>query len=187
MAANELFIREAGPEDLELVRKIGRETYIDHFSDIWSPPAMERFMAQDFSRDALSTSLAATGANQWCLAFDADDHVVGVTRVNWSRPDPVDGDVGAELQKIYFRAAAVGKGYGGKLLAHVIEQATRRGEAMIWLDVLMSNIAAQRFYRRQGFVNIGKIAFDTDKGEIGMQVMKRSLIPSRALPRVTPI
>lgn len=167
-------IRQATLDDLPLVQRIGRETYLDHFTHYWSAEGLQRFLQRDFSTDALATALASE-QQAWFLA-EASEGVVGYARINWAMSEPCSGEVGAELQKIYFRASAAGLGYGTSLLEQLVRSATVRGERMIWLNVLKTNLGAQRFYANRQFETIGEMPFRTDLGEdIGMLVMRRSL------------
>lgn len=169
-----LRIRVASIGDLPAVQAIGRETYLEHFASIWSEGRLQQFLRRDFSEQALQQSLSSPD-HSWLIAQDADDSVVGYAKLNWDRPEPVSGGIGAELQKIYFRAHATGNGYGGTLLAFIADMAARRSSAMLWLGVLKTNAGAQRFYASRGFHVLGEIPFATDLSEIGMVVMARPL------------
>jgi ribosomal-protein-alanine N-acetyltransferase len=48
-----------------------------------------------------------------------------------------------------------GRGIGGVLLDGLLEEATRRGCAEVFLEVRVDNERAQRLYRRRGFTGIG--------------------------------
>lgn len=170
-----LSIRTAGPADLALVADIGTRTYVDHYRDLWSPEGLERYLAQHFAPDVLR-ALLADPLVRYDLAF-AGDELVGFTRVNRDRAVPDgSGRRGAELQKIYFTAAAVGRGHGTAVVDHVIATAARERAACVWLNVLESNAAAARFYARQGFVRVaGDYAFDTGRERLAMGLMVREL------------
>jgi diamine N-acetyltransferase len=118
----------------------------------------------------------ASSRHAWFLMEVDEAGVVGFAKLNWSSAEPASGATGAELQKIYFRADAAGRGYGGILLEHVVRTAAAHGEPMLWLNVLRTNIGALRFYLGHGFDTTGERPFRTDLGEdIGMWVMSRRL------------
>lgn len=167
-------IAVASTDDLEAIRAIALETYRDHFSSIWSAQGLQEFLNREFADDVLASSLAST-SHLWLIARDQRDVGIGYAKINWRRSEPITQAVGAELQKIYFRASATGKGHGAKLLGFVVTESLQRGQAIVWLDVLKSNHAAQRFYRKLGFEPIGETSFNTDIREIGMVVMVRRL------------
>ncbi|WP_248749810.1 GNAT family N-acetyltransferase [Pseudomonas sp. MWU15-20650] len=164
-------LRKATHSDLKALHEVGCETYRQHFSMLWSPAAMQDFLDQDFSPSALSQSLELPTRHLWLLAAEGSGQVIGFAKVNWSTPAPLTGVVGAELQKIYLLKSASGRGYGRQLLQFIRDEATARGEHLLWLDVLKNNADAQRFYEAFGFQRIGEIPFNTDLAEIGMVVM----------------
>lgn len=170
-----LQIRAAQLGDIEVVRNLGYESYLEHFSHLWTPQGIRRFLEADFSEPALRETLAAPARHLWLLAGEPERKPAGFARINWSMPDPVSGIEGAELQKIYFCKSAAGKGYGGALMQHIVECVRARACTRIWLDVLKTNVNAQRFYEKAGFRAIGELPFKTDMAEIGMIVMAKAV------------
>ncbi|MFA7943209.1 N-acetyltransferase family protein [Pseudomonas brenneri] len=168
-------IREATIEDIPLLRNLGMATYREHFSDIWSAAGMQDFLNKDFSIRELQQSIESPACHCWLMAFDADNQGVGFAKINWSKPMPLPGQVGAELQKIYFLKTQAGRGYGKQLLQFIFQSAKNRQQGSIWLEVLKSNASAQRFYESCGFEVRGEIPFSTDKADIGMVVMNCGL------------
>jgi ribosomal protein S18 acetylase RimI-like enzyme len=132
---------------------------------------MQGFLNQDFSLSALGKSLESPASHLWLIASDDNDRVVGFSKVNWSVPAPLTGEVGVELQKIYFLKSQAGRGYGKQLLRFICNRAIAQGARLLWLDVLKTNSNARRFYEGFGFQEIGEIPFKTDRAEIGMVVM----------------
>jgi len=171
LVRNVVNIREATKADLDVLREIGCETYQEHFSDIWSVSGIQDFLNQDFSPTSLGKSLESPACHLWLIASDESGRVVGFSKVNWSTPAPLTGELGAELQKIYFLKSEAGRGYGKQLLHFICRRAIERGERLLWLDVLKTNSNARRFYEGFGFQEIGEIPFKTDRIEIGMVVM----------------
>lgn len=170
-----LYIHDATHADLETLQRIGCATYREHFSEIWTIAGMQRFLAADFSSEALTSSLAAAEQHLWLLAEDSDGNAMGFAKLNWNSPMPLGNKTGAELQKIYLLKSATGKGYGEQLLRVICERALARQQHLLWLDVLQNNRAAHAFYTRFGFRTCGEIPFSTDLLEIGMQVMAYDL------------
>ncbi|NBF09099.1 GNAT family N-acetyltransferase [Pseudomonas sp. Fl4BN1] len=164
-------LREAGNDDIEALQAIGEATYREHFASIWSAEGLRQFLAQDFSDEALRNSLEARDQHLWLLALDTQQQPLGFAKLNWHRPTPGSGLPGAELQKIYLLKSQAGKGYGRRLLEHVLQRASAAGESCLWLDVLKSNTGARRFYESAGLRQIGEVPFSTDMEQIGMWVM----------------
>jgi len=171
-----LSIRSADTNDVDVLREIGCATYRDHFSHVWSEAGMRRFVDADFSLEAIRSTLDASSKHLWMIAANMDGTVVGYAKINWRTRDPVFGLEGAELQKIYFRKSATGKGYGVAMLDHVFHLVRQQSNRRIWLDVLKVNVGAQRFYEQAGFARLGEIPFKTDLAEVGMVVMALDLV-----------
>jgi len=170
-----LSIRSADANDIDALREIGCATYRDHFSHVWSEAGIQRFMDADFSLEAIRATLDASSKQLWMIVTNDDGKVAGYAKLNWGTRDPILGLEGAELQKIYFRKSATGKGYGAAMLEHVFDVVRQRSNRRIWLDVLKINVGAQRFYAKAGFARLGEMPFKTDLAEVGMVVMARHL------------
>jgi ribosomal protein S18 acetylase RimI-like enzyme len=67
-------------------------------------------------------------------------------------------DGASELISMWVAPHARGKGVADALVAAVIAWATERGITSIELDVVEANARARAFYRRQGFVDRGRVA-----------------------------
>lgn len=171
-------IKEATINDIPLLRDIGIQTYTEHFSTIWSPAGMQTFLDKDFAIQALRQTLESPDRHGWFLAFDEHDSAVGFAKVNWAKAMPGSDETGAELQKIYFVQSQAGKGYGKHLLQFIWQLAQNRQERLLWLEVLKTNISAQRFYERRGFEVRAEIPFSTDIAAIPMVLMACSLAPA---------
>jgi ribosomal protein S18 acetylase RimI-like enzyme len=171
-------IRSAAVSDIAAIQRLCYESYRDHFAQLWTADGIQRFLDKDFATDVLRTTLTTPSKHLWLTAKEANeanDRLVGYAKINWSVPDPIDGIEGAELQKIYFRKSAAGKGYGAALLERALDCVKERSCCRVWLEVLKVNVGAQKFYARMGFRIAGEIPFRTDLAEIGMVVMVRDI------------
>ena len=61
----------------------------------------------------------------------------------------------AFVQTLAVAPAAQGEGLGGRLLVALLEEAARRGQRTVSLEVRADNDAAQRLYARYGFTRTG--------------------------------
>lgn len=97
-------------------------------------------------------------ASDWFVALD-DDEVVGYVGVK-------EQDGMGHLMNIAVRADHRLSGAGGRLLAAAFDAARSRGLSAMTLEVRASNVDAQSFYRRHGFVAVGRRrSYYTDNGE----------------------
>lgn len=171
-----LAIRLAGPPDLDAVITIGVETYREHFSHIWSPQGLDVYLSRDFAREEVARQLASDDTRY--LLAEREGAVLGFSKMRYPRPPlvPIDGVTpagGIELQKIYFRAAAVGQGIGSQLLRATIALAATLPTEPLWLCVLHRNPRARALYERHGFFVAGEHAIPTDLAAEPMWIMYR--------------
>ena len=82
------------------------------------------------------------------------------------------GDAECEIKRLYLLPAYRGRGYGRRLLHHVLDWARERGHrrAIAWSDVRLQT--AHEVYRRMGFETIGeRVCDDIDRSrEIGFSL-----------------
>ena len=137
---SELVIRAAGPEDLDAIRRVGHETW----------PATYGFAGADYvaygletwwSEAAVTRSLAETTI----LVAERDGEIVGLGNLDHTQDVPV-------IWKLYVLPSAQGSGAGSALLRALVEAA----DGPVRLEYLDGNEKAGGFYRRQGFVEIGR-------------------------------
>lgn len=167
-------VRDARMENAEAVAAIGARSYRDHFAALWDARELDAWLAQQFDPGTIRADVEADRARY--LLAEVDGREVGFAKLIWDSPVPMGGGQGAELQKIYFLADAVGRGHGAALIEACADRAAARGEACLWLDVLKSNERARRLYERRGFALIGERDHPREKRQsLPMWVMRRPL------------
>jgi ribosomal protein S18 acetylase RimI-like enzyme len=127
-------IRTATASDLELARELHRE----FGAEIADAPWRDDDSAEELA--ALEDALRAGGV------FLADDVGIAVARKTGSR----SGD----LDLLYIRPAARGRGVGAELVRAAARWLAEQGVEVMELDVLASNHAARGAYERLGFAPV---------------------------------
>lgn len=61
----------------------------------------------------------------------------------------------AEIPNVCVKASARQKGVGKKMMSFLLEEATKLGLAVLYLEVRESNVAARRLYESLGFIENG--------------------------------
>jgi ribosomal protein S18 acetylase RimI-like enzyme len=79
---------------------------------------------------------------------------------------PYDEPGTVKLHKLYLLEEYQGKGYGQKMLQHVIEAAELRGFTSVILAVNKQNLKAQKAYARFGFEQYKSVQIDIGNGFI---------------------
>jgi ribosomal protein S18 acetylase RimI-like enzyme len=160
--------------DLQVIQRLGRETYQQHFGSLWTPAALARYLDQHFNKEILTQQLRDPLIQYYLPKYNGEPF--GIVKVKFKSEQPAPPfDKGFELEKIYLLDQFVGKGFGKLLFSEIIAMAIQRKENFIWLDVLKSNQRARNLYEEQGFITVGEIGFSTDIKNIGMWVMRKEL------------
>jgi ribosomal protein S18 acetylase RimI-like enzyme len=84
--------------------------------------------------------------------------VVGFASTGPSRDE--DAPKAAEIYAIYVLPHLYGRGIGGRLLRHAVEDLRARGYREVLLWTLATNVSAQRFYEREGWRADGAAKLD---------------------------
>lgn len=86
----------------------------------------------------------------------------------------------AHITNIAVRPEFRGRGIGERILKDMIERAKSRGATKMTLEVRVSNLTAQRLYKRLGFVARGlRRGYYSDTGEDAIVMWLDDLGPSR--------
>ncbi|MFM2476025.1 GNAT family N-acetyltransferase [Celerinatantimonas sp. MCCC 1A17872] len=165
-------IREATLNDVSTISILGRNTYKEHFADIWHD--IDSFLNTDFTDSAIASCINSPANHRYLLAF-RDNTLVGFAKLNIDSELNGMGKACIELQKIYLKKNCIGNHLGSALMDYVMKLASELASKYVWLDVLKNNVQAQRFYQRYQFEIVDEIPYKTDRYEIGMFVMLKRL------------
>lgn len=163
-------IYQATHADLETLHDLGTTTYRQHFADLWSEQGIQKFLDQDFSVERLQLSLSDP-KQIWLLAENPRGQKIGYAKVNLNQFESHLNRIAIELQKIYFIREAVGQNFATILMHHIIDLARQQQHRAIFLEVLKTNLRAQKFYQNFGFQQKLSLDYQTDLYDIGMNLM----------------
>lgn len=157
MASIDVQIRNAEPDDVEIVALLARITFAETFGYLFEKHRddLRAYLDRTFGVQKIRRSLEQS-LNRYWLAR-ADGLPVGFAKLKYPSPIPLahTGNV-AQLQKIYVLREFVGQGIGKPLIETVLSDSASRQIDTVWLDVLKENSRAIRFYERQRFTALGE-------------------------------
>ena len=163
-------VRAATPEDLGAIMRLERASFP---TDAWSESMM---------REELSSP------HGWYIVDEEAGRIVGYAGLRAVR-NATDADV----QTIALAEAARGRGRGRALLRTLLDEASRRGVAHVFLEVRADNPVAQSLYVSEGFFEIGRKPRYYQPDDVDAVVMKLDLRgwaaarhPSAGAARATP-
>lgn len=148
-------IREATTADAEQIADLSRQTFYETFAPHNKAADMEKFMTEQFTREALMAEVNAPG-NTFFLALD-NDETVGYARLREQEKDKLASAI--EIARLYAVTESIGKGVGKALMQACIDFARVQGKKTIWLGVWEKNERAIQFYTAWGFEKVGEHDF----------------------------
>lgn len=150
----------ARAEEAEELSRFAEAAFIHTFGHIYDPADLSAFLADWNPPERIRAQIADP---EWVVALvrGANGAILGFTKLG-----PIDFDIPAghptdgatELHQLYVAPDAKGTGIARALMDWGIGWARERA-AILYLSVFTENPRAQAFYRRYGFVDIGRNPF----------------------------
>jgi ribosomal protein S18 acetylase RimI-like enzyme len=142
-------IREATTGDAALIADLSRQTFYDTFAADNAKEDMDKFLDEQFTRDALIAEVGSEN-NIFLLAY-ADDVVAGYARLRNKSIYSLGTGNAIEIARIYAATNMISRGVGRSLMEACIEIAKKMKKEIIWLGVWEKNQRAIDFYTKFGF------------------------------------
>jgi len=171
---NQISIRQASPEDVEIVRMIGIETFIETFAQSNSEKDMERYLADNFNKQKVAAELSNPDS-LFFVAWDAETPVGYLKVNNGQSQTELRDETALEIERIYVKQAYHGKKVGQLLHDKALEIAQLQDKLYIWLGVWEENPKAIRFYEKNGFIAFDQHVFKMGDDEQTDIMMKKIL------------
>lgn len=154
-----LTLRRATAADTAALSRLGTESFVAAFGDMYRPDDLAEFLAQTKSEAAIAAQIADP-AGPIQLA-ERQGRLLGYCKLGlecgW--PEFARGTKAMELKQLYMDAAATGLGIGALLMDWAMGECAARGADEVQLSVFSGNHGAQRFYARNGFEKIADVTF----------------------------
>lgn len=136
------------------------DAFVATFGHIYAPENLAIFLADWNTPDQLAVQLADPA---FAIALVRDAQKIGgfakLGPIDFALPEGHPAEGAIELHQLYLAESAKGTGVADTLMRWAIDEAQARGHAILYLSVFTENPRAQAFYRRYGFVDIGRNAF----------------------------
>jgi GNAT superfamily N-acetyltransferase len=153
---------------------LAKTIYKEHYLHLWNEGGAEWYMAEHAYPTAKLEAELADESNEHYLVT-IDGLPAGYLKL---RSKYADDDTGMELERIYLRRSATGKGIGRKLMELADNMAAREGKKWIYLKAMDSSLDAIGFYRTMGYEQCGTytLPFSLMKKEYrGMVVLRKEI------------
>jgi ribosomal protein S18 acetylase RimI-like enzyme len=150
-------IRLAKASDARPLAEFGARTFDETFGSSNTPEDMEAYLSKNYNPEQQLTEIL--DPNVITLIAEWDGNIVAFSQF---RLNPMAnrslGEIPVELWRFYLDRSWQGSGFAHVLMDHTLEAASQLGRS-IWLSVWEENIRAIKFYKKCGFIDIGKKDF----------------------------
>jgi len=156
----EIKIRQAVPEDAELLTDLAYTTFWDAFHDHPknAPHDLEAYMQEAFSVEHIRSELE--DAESVFLVAEMNGELAGYAKLIFESTEPdIIAEWPVELSRLYSHQKYLGQGVGQALMDSCFQHANEAGRDVMWLGVWEYNPRAQRFYEKNGFRFVGRHTF----------------------------
>ncbi|WP_073973874.1 GNAT family N-acetyltransferase [Erythrobacter donghaensis] len=154
-----MIYRPATLADAPALARLGAETFVAAFGDLYTPEDLATFLAEVHNPEAVAGEIA--GGSCTHRLVEDDGQLVAFCKLRY--PTKFGGYTEArdpiELGQLYALPTHTGHGIGAALMDWAIAHAREHGNDAILLSVYAENFGAQRFYQRYGFAKIADITF----------------------------
>jgi ribosomal protein S18 acetylase RimI-like enzyme len=158
LLATTITVRFANVLDAALIADLSRHTFYQSFASGNTRENMDKFMNEQFTRDALMAELEAPG--NFFLLASYRGAPAGYARLREdNNPPQLAGLPTLEIARIYALKELIGQGIGKALMTRSIDFAKEKKKQLIWLGVWEKNLRAIEFYTRWGFEKFAEHPF----------------------------
>jgi len=150
----------ADSSDAEALSAFAEGSFRHTFGHIYDPADLAAFLAGWNPPDRIRAQIADP---DWTIALVRGDDgaILGFIKlgpIDFDLPEGQPAAGATELHQLYVGEAAKGSGVAAALIEWGIAWARERA-SILYLSVFTENDRAQAFYRRYGFVDVGRNAF----------------------------
>lgn len=152
------FLRKCTLEDCNNLRDLCVKTFYETFAHLNTKEDMEAYLKNAFNIDKLTKELNDTNSEFYLLYHN--ENIAGYLKLN-EAPSQTDinDKTSLEIERIYVSSEFQGNGLGRYLMEQAIEKAIERNKKYVWLGIWKKNEKAIRFYKNNGFFEIGTHTF----------------------------
>lgn len=153
-------IERPGPDAAAELSHFANLAFTDTFGHIYAPDDLAAFLA-DWNPPARLAEQFDDPDWPCALIRDPGGTILGYVKlgpIDFDLPEGHSATDAIELHQLYVASAAKGTGIAAALMDWAIAEARSRAR-ILYLSVFTENPRAQAFYRRYGFVDIGRNPF----------------------------
>lgn len=146
--------------DIDTLAALSRTTFSEKFGHLYKPENLSSFLADNHS-EKFYRNIHSEPSNELWVAQLPENGLTGYILLAsaLSLPAVNPPKNSKELKRLYISSQYHGQGIGQKLLDIVLGLPNVKNAEAIYLSVYSENFGAQRFYKRNGFSQVGEFYF----------------------------
>lgn len=154
-----MIYRPATLEDAPALARLGAETFVAAFGDLYRPEDLEAFLAEVHNPEAVAGEIAGEECTHRLV--EDSGQLVAFCKLRYPTKfgTYTEAKNPIELGQLYALPTHTGHGIGAALMDWALAYAREQGNDAVLLSVYAENFGAQRFYQRHGFAKIADITF----------------------------
>lgn len=153
--SSELRIAPLAEDDIAAVIDLAGVIWRHHYPGIVSMEQIDYMLAQRYTPAVIRAQMQS--GNAWWDKAALDGRIMGFAQYELY-------ERAMKLDKLYVHQDYQRQGYGGRMLAHVEEQASRRGLSAVRLNVNKYNVKSIAAYRKSGYEVVETVVADIGRG-----------------------
>lgn len=153
-----IVIKRVNFTDIELLQKIGKQTFSETFSAGNSEQNMAKYLEEGFSIKKLTAEINDKNSEFYFAILEKS--IIGYLKMNFGQTQTeLKDDKTVEIERIYVLKGFHGKNVGQLLYEKALNIARQKNADYVWLGVWEKNQRAINFYKKNGFVGFDKHIF----------------------------
>jgi len=157
MASEELRIAPLAEDDIDAVIELAGLVWRHHYPGIISTGQIDYMLAQRYTQAVIRAQIRS-GSAWW------EQALVGSRMIGFAQYELYGRSM--KLDKLYLHPDFQHRGYGARMLAHIEDEARRRGLDALRLNVNKHNRNAIAAYRKSGYETAESVVADIGGGYV---------------------
>ena len=169
-----LSFKKCSIEDLDVLMKISKETFVEAFQSQNNPEDFKRYIEEAFSKKSVKQQLLNSDSHFYFTYLN--NALVGYFKLNENKAQNEPFKNAIELERIYVIKDFQGQKIGKDMLEKAISISKSKKGDFLWLGVWEHNTSAIRFYERYDFKKFDEHSFYLGKDQQTDWLMKLNFV-----------
>ena len=158
MQDNKIDITRVTIKDLDILRRIGIQTFTETFAPVNTKEDIDIYLDSGFTSEKLTAEINNPDSQFYFI--NIDNNTAGYLKVNLSSAQTELQDPDSlEIERIYVLQEFQGQNAGQLLFSKAMEISREHKLKYVWLGVWEKNLKAIKFYEKNGFSVFDKHSF----------------------------